>query len=97
MTWELDISRDKGKTWQTVATKKQAEGCKDTARKYHRNEHGVNSSLCYRIYSTFGQEQLAYFSFNNTSWRMAWLDGNLRPRAEQGGVMITDAEAGASA
>lgn len=78
--WDLDISRDHGKTWKTVARKPSCEACKSMARAYHQSP--LNTGLHYRIYALDGQ-QLHSFSSNNDCWRMKWQWGDQRPRVSQ--------------
>lgn len=94
--WELDISRDDGKTYETVAKKPTAEACKTYARSMHRSPTGnVNSDIIYRLYSKSG-ECLQYLSYDNRSWRMIWGPGNLQPRASQQGHHVNPASEGAA-
>ena len=93
--WELDISRDDGKTYETVARKPSAEACKTYARSLHRTPNGINPGIIYRLYARDGY-MLQYLSYDNQSWRMIWGPGNLQPRESQQGQHINPASEGAA-
>lgn len=83
--WELDVSKDEGKTWETVKMGPSCDSCKSYAREYfHKRSDGsgINTNFQYRIY-TLGGQQLYCMSSNNQSWRMKWEWGNLKSRELQ--------------
>jgi len=90
MSWELDISRDQGKNWGTVANRASNESCKAVARKIHSNGVRIDQTVWYRL---FFNDKLVYVSSHNTSWRMSWTDGNHKSRSEQAGAVIGIAQA----
>jgi hypothetical protein len=92
MSWELDISRDYGKTWGTIAKRTSPEACKAVARKVHSNGVSIKTTVWYRL---FCEDRLEFVSGNNTSWRMSWDKGNHKSRSEQAGVVIGASQAAA--
>ena len=87
MTWELVISYDEGRTWQTIKCGTSSKSCKTKAKERYTNDNSCcdNYFHQYRIYALDG-EQLRYVSQHNTRWRLKWNYGNLKPRTQQDGI-----------
>lgn len=78
--WELDISYDGGRCWNTAKTGPSCDSCKNVARELHTDPGFESQKFLYRIYAG---NQLVYVSGPNMGWRLCWFNGNLKPRSEQ--------------
>lgn len=87
MTWELDISRDKGESWSTELKAPTAEACKVAALALHTSGAPGTAGLWFRIYAQ-GGSQLMWGSLDNRPGHLSWLAANGMPRAAQHGEAV---------
>lgn len=74
--WTLDVLY-KGE-WGRVAEKPSADACKSVARQFRESAGG---DVVFRLYDPQGR--LYAIAWDNDSWRMKWMTGNMLPREKQ--------------